>query len=154
MPNRTGEDMNTSPASSGRIVYVNGRYVPEAQASLSIFDSALMYGDMVFEMTRSFNRNQFKLREHLERLYRSIKGLCIPFTMSIASLESLVNDVVERNRPHIGDDDEDRVMINVSRGPLSIYHPIFGGDPGPSLMISSFPLSLTMGAIAYLYDAG
>lgn len=54
---------------SGRVVYMNGKFVPEREAKISIFDSALMFGDMVFEMTRSFNKKQFKLREHLERLY-------------------------------------------------------------------------------------
>ena len=47
---------------SGRVVYMNGSFVPESQAKISIFDSALMFGDMVFEMTRSFNKKQFKLR--------------------------------------------------------------------------------------------
>ena len=55
---------------AGRLVYVNGQFVAEADAKVSIFDSALMFGDMVFEMTRSFNKKQFMLREHLERMYR------------------------------------------------------------------------------------
>ena len=54
---------------SKRVVYMNGEFVTEKNAKISIFDSALMFGDMVFEMTRSFNQEQFKLREHLERLY-------------------------------------------------------------------------------------
>ena len=42
---------------SGRVVYMNGEFVAEADAKVHIFDSALMFGDMVFEMTRSFKRN-------------------------------------------------------------------------------------------------
>jgi branched-chain amino acid aminotransferase len=141
-------------STAGRMVYVNGHYVPEAEAGMSIFDSACMFGDLVFEMTRSFNHKQFKLREHLERLYRSIKMLRIPFHMPIEDLEKLCLEVAQRNRPTMDDDDEDRIMINISRGILSQYHPIFGGDPGPSLNISSFPLSLTMGAIGGFYDTG
>ena len=53
---------------TGRLVYMNGNFVPEQDAKISIYDSALMFGDMVFEMTRSFNQIQFQLREHLERL--------------------------------------------------------------------------------------
>ena len=56
-----------------RLVYMNGEFVTEQNAKISIFDSALMFGDMVFEMTRSFNKEQFKLREHLKRLYTGIK---------------------------------------------------------------------------------
>ncbi len=142
------------PATTGRTVYVNGQFVPESAASISIFDSALMFGDMVFEMTRSFNRKQFKLREHLQRLHRSIKMLQIPFDMPIDELEKLCHEVIERNQPLMDEDEEDRMMINVSRGILSLYHPIFGGDPGPSLVISSFPLSLTVSAFAGIYDKG
>ena len=69
--------------SSGRVVYMNGKFVSENEAKISIFDSALMFGDMVFEMTRSFNKEQFKLREHLERLFIGIKILHIPLKMTI-----------------------------------------------------------------------
>ena len=54
-----------------RLVYFNGKYIPECEARISIFDCALMYGDMVFEMTRSFEQKPFQLRNHLERLYAS-----------------------------------------------------------------------------------
>ena len=139
---------------SGRVVYINGRYVPEAEAAISIYDSALMFGDMVFEMTRSFNRKQFKLREHLERLYCSIKMLRIPLLTTIDELEALVGEVIKKNAPFIDQDDEERVMINVSRGPLSFYQSIVGRDAGPLLVIAVFPLSLPMAAVAYLYDEG
>ena len=62
---------------------MNGKFVPESEAKISIFDSALMFGDMVFEMTPSFNKKQFKLREHLERLYMGINILHIPINMPI-----------------------------------------------------------------------
>ena len=65
--------------STTRVVYMNGKLVPETEAKVSIYDSALMFGDMVFEMTRSFNGVQFKLREHIDRLFDGIKILRIPF---------------------------------------------------------------------------
>ena len=51
-----------------RLVSFNGEMIPETEAKISIYDSALMFGDMVFEMTRSFNKKQFKLEEHIARL--------------------------------------------------------------------------------------
>ena len=72
---------------SGRVVYMNGTFVPEHEAKISIYDSALMFGDMVFEMTRSFNKKQFKLREHLERLMTGVSILHIPLKMSIDELD-------------------------------------------------------------------
>ena len=78
---------------SGRVVYQNGKYVDEKDAKVSIFDSALMFGDMCFEMTRSFNKEQFFLREHLERLYRGLKILQIPIEQSIEELEANLSDL-------------------------------------------------------------
>ena len=70
--------------SNNRLVYMNGEFVKEAEAKISIFDSALMFGDMVFEMTRSFNGKQFKLREHLEifTLLDSPADIALSFTCS------------------------------------------------------------------------
>ena len=65
-----------------RVVYYNGKFVPESDAKISIFDSALMFGDMVFEMTRSFKKKQFKLKEHIDRLYTSINHVKIPINIS------------------------------------------------------------------------
>ena len=58
---------------SRRLVYFNGDFIPEQEARISIFDCALMYGDMAFEMTRSFGQKPYHLREHLERLYASLR---------------------------------------------------------------------------------
>ena len=54
-----------------RKVYFNGDFVNESEAKISIYDSALMFGDMVFEMTRSFNKTLFLLDKHIERLFKS-----------------------------------------------------------------------------------
>ena len=54
--------------SDTRLVNFNGELIQENEAKVSIYDSALMFGDMVFEMTRSFNKKQFKLEDHVELL--------------------------------------------------------------------------------------
>jgi branched-chain amino acid aminotransferase len=138
-----------------RLVYLNGKFVPEAEAKISIFDSALMFGDMVFEMTRSFNGKQFKLREHLERLYASIKYVRIPMEMSIDDMEKHCLKTVEINQPFFDAHDEHRLMINVSRGPLSIYHQIFNpNEIGCTIVIADFPLKWTVTGMGELFDTG
>jgi branched-chain amino acid aminotransferase len=137
-----------------RLVYMNGKYVPEAEAKISIFDSALMFGDMVFEMTRSFNKKQFKLREHLERLYASIKYVQIPLGMTMDEMEAACLETIEKNEPFFSPGDEHRLMINVSRGPLSIYSGIFGGKLEPTVVIADFPLKLTVSSMGHLFDTG
>ena len=137
-----------------RLVYWNGRLVPEGDARISIYDSALMFGDMVFEMTRSFNRRQFKLREHLDRLYASMKAVRIPQTMTIDQMEQAVYDTIEANAAAFAPDDEHRVMIDVSRGLLSIYEGIVGVPPGPNVIIAVFPLRWTVASMGPLFEHG
>ncbi len=127
-----------------RVVYMNGKFVPESEAKISIYDSSLMFGDMVFEMTRSFNKKQFKLRDHLQRLYASLKYVHIPLKMSIDDMEKACLETIEKNEPFVNDTDEHRLMINVSRGPLSIYSEIFDGKLEPLVIISDFPLKWTV----------
>ena len=123
-----------------RVVYFNGEYVPESEAKVSIYDSALMFGDVVFEMTRSFNGEQWKLRDHLERLYTGIKILRIPLKLTIDEMEAAVYETIERNKPAFNEDDEHRILIDITRGLLSLYHGIDGVDNGPNVIIADFPL--------------
>jgi len=137
-----------------RLVYLNGDFVPEKEARISIFDSALMFGDMVFEMTRSFNGKQFLLREHLERLYRGIKQLQIPIKEKISEMEALVEKTVEMNKPAFLATDEHRLMINVSRGPLAMYRMVFDGKLEPTVVIADFPVKWTVASLAHFFDDG
>jgi len=137
-----------------RVVYINGVYVPEDEAKISIFDSALMFGDMVFEMTRSFNKKQFMLCEHLERLYNGIKILRIPMTMTLKEMEQACYKTIEKNEHLFTNTDEHRLMINVSRGPLGIYHRVFDGHVGTTIVIADFPLKWTVVGMGELYDKG
>jgi len=140
--------------SKNRLVYMNGKFVPESEAKVSIFDSALMFGDMVFEMTRSFNKNQFKLREHIERLFTGIKILQIPLEMTIDEMEEAVHETIKKNEPAFLNDDEHRIMIDVSRGLLGIYQGIEGAHKGPNVIIADFPLKWTVVGMGKLFDIG
>jgi len=139
---------------SGRMIYWNGEFIPESEARISIYDSALMFGDMVFEMTRSFNQVQFKLREHLERLMAGVKILRIPLEMSINQLEEACLATVEANKPVFASDDEHRLMIDVTRGLLGIYQGVVGMKTGPNLIIADFPLRWTVASMGPLFDSG
>ena len=138
-----------------RVVWFNGELVPESEARISIYDSALMFGDMVFEMTRSFNKVQFKLREHLERLWASIKMVRIPITISMDDMEKAVLRTIEANEPGFAPDDEHRIIIDVSRGLLGIYDGnVEGVRGGPNVIIADFPLRWTVASLGGLFDTG
>ena len=137
-----------------RKIWMNGSLINENEAKLSVFDSALMFGDMVFEMTRSFNKNQFKLKEHIQRLYYGLKILRIPIDMSQEEMEKICYEVIEANEPYFNDDDEHRLMIDVSRGLLGIYERIDGLHKGTNVIIADFPLKWTVAYMGKLYDEG
>jgi len=135
-----------------RKVWINGEIVPESEARISIYDSAFMFGDTVFEMTRSFNGVQFKLREHIERLLASAKYVRIPMDMDADAIEEACAAVQEANE--FEPDDEHRLMINVTRGLLGIYRGVDGGHYGTNVIISDFPLRWTTAGMGKLFDTG
>jgi branched-chain amino acid aminotransferase len=139
---------------SGRVVYFNGEFVPESEAKISIYDSALMFGDMVFEMTRSFNGIQFKLREHIDRLFVGLSILRIPMELSKSQLEEACLETIEKNQKFFSPDDEHRLMIDVSRGLLGIYQGIEGLRKGTNVVIADFPLRWTVAGMSELFDIG
>ena len=129
---------NINQKSSKRVVFFNNKFVNEKDANISIYDSALMFGDMVFEMTRSFNKIQFKLDQHLDRLYQGIKIYRIPITLSKKELKKICLQTVERNEHLFDNNDEHRLMINISRGPLGIYSEVFDNKIEPTIIVSDF----------------
>mgnify|MGYP001187196154 CR=1 FL=1 len=137
-----------------RLVYFNGELVPESEAKVSIYDSSLMFGDMVFEMTRSFNKVQFKLSEHIKRLYSGLKILRIPVNISPSEMEEACYQTIEANENIFGPNDEHRLMIDVSRGILGIYQGIDGLHKGSNVIIADFPLRWTVANMGDLFNNG
>jgi len=137
-----------------RLVYWNGDLVPEHEARISIYDSALMFGDMVFEMTRSYRGVQFKLRSHLERLFAGLRVLAIDIPLTIDDLEDACQATVEANAHLMADDDEHRLMIDVSRGLLGIYADRVDLPSGPNVIIADFPLRWTVAGMTKFFDEG
>jgi len=128
--------------------------VPEAEAKISIYDSALMFGDMVFEMTRSFDGQQFKLRAHIDRLFVGLSILRIPMPLTKDELEQACYQTIEANKSVFNDDDEHRLMIDVSRGLLGIYEGIEGLHKGTNIVIADFPLRWTVSSMSSLFETG
>jgi len=136
-----------------RKVWWNGKLIHESDARVSIYDSALMYGDVAFEMTRSFNKKQFKLIEHLHRLLASCKYLHIPLKMTLDELRVACYEVIEANELNMQPDDEHRLMINVTRGLLGTYADV-DIPKGVNVIVADFPLRWTTAGMGRLFDIG
>lgn len=80
------------------IIYLDGKFVPEEEAKVSVFDHGLLYGDGVFEGIRAYNGRVFRLTEHLVRLYNSAKAILLEIPMSLEEMEEAVLETLRRNK--------------------------------------------------------
>lgn len=136
-----------------RLVYLNGQFVPEQDARISIFDSALMYGDMVFEMTRTYRQQPFLLDRHLDRLSDSIRYAQLDCGLSQADMLAATRQTIERNRDALGDYDF-QIMHNVTRGGLDLYAELIREGTAPVVTINVIPLIRHIGRSACSYERG
>ncbi|MCM8784987.1 MAG: branched-chain-amino-acid transaminase [Candidatus Omnitrophica bacterium] len=79
------------------LIYLDGKFVDESQAKISVFDHGLLYGDGVFEGLRSYNGKIFKLDEHILRLYKSAKAIYLEIPMKFEELKKTVIETVRKN---------------------------------------------------------
>ena len=99
-----------------RIIYLNGSFVPESEAKVSVLDSGFNAGDGVYDVTRTFGHKPFKLREHTERLFRSLQYTRIDCGMSLEEMEKTTLEVLERNKPLLRENEDCALWQVVSRG--------------------------------------
>jgi branched-chain amino acid aminotransferase len=92
-------------------VYISGRLYDKDEATISVYDHGLLYGDGVFEGMRSYGGRVFRLQEHLERLWNSAKAIWLQIPMSRQQLAAAVVDTLEANQIQDG-----YVRLVVTRG--------------------------------------
>ena len=88
------------------ITYFNGEWVPFSEVKIDPMDRAFMSGDVVFDVARTFNGKSFRLRRHIDRLYRSLKFVRIDPGLSADEMLDISEEAVRRNedlRPEAGD---------------------------------------------------
>jgi branched-chain amino acid aminotransferase len=134
-----------------RVAYFNGKIVPESQVLIPFRDRSFKYGDGVFDMTRTFGGRIFKLREHLERLERSLKYAGIDPGLSIDEMAAISQEVLERNLPLLKPNEDYWVGQRVTRG-VDLVGGDFWESAGPNVIIECTPLPFK--ARAHLYRDG
>lgn len=77
-------------------VYVDGAFVPAAEARISVFDHGFLYGDGVFEGIRVYDGTIFRLEQHLQRLYHSAQCILLTPPLSLADLQTAILETVRR----------------------------------------------------------
>ncbi|MEW6118330.1 MAG: branched-chain-amino-acid transaminase [Nitrospirota bacterium] len=98
-------------------IYINGHYYSKDEAKISVFDHGLLYGDGVFEGLRIYHGKVFKLREHIDRLYRSARAIALDIPLAELEVEQAVLDTVAANQKTEG---YIRLIVTRGVGPLGL----------------------------------
>lgn len=118
---------------SSRLVHLSGRLVPEIDARISIFDSAVLLGDTVTESTRTFAHLPFKLEGHIDRLYKSLKVTRIDSGCDASEMLRVSTETLEANLPAYAPHEDCWLVHNISRGLMM---------PGPDPTIQHTPATV------------
>ncbi len=127
-------------------VYVNGKFVPQSEAKVSVFDHGLLYGDGVFEGIRAYNGRVFKLERHMDRFFQSAKAIDLKLPHTKEEMVRIILDTCRRN-----DIREGYIRPIVTRGVGDL-----GLDPrkcksGPSVVVIAQP---TINLYGKVYERG
>lgn len=116
------------------IVFVNGRFVEQNEARVSVLDRGFLYGDGLFETMRAYRGKVFRIAQHLERLYRSAQRIYLDIAEPAARLEAIVYETLKRNQLP-----EAMVRLQVTRGegPPGLAFP---ANPKPSIVVHARPV--------------
>jgi branched-chain amino acid aminotransferase len=123
-----------------RVAWFNGKFMPEREVLIPFRDSSWIYGDGCFDMTRSFQHRLFKVKEHVDRLYRSLKYLRIDPGFGPPQMCALTEEVFERNRHLLGVDDDYWVGQRISRGIRQVDGDNLDHPEGPNVVLECAPL--------------
>ncbi len=98
-------------------IYLNGRFVPEHEAKVSVFDHGFLYGDGIFEGIRAYFGRVFKLKEHLDRLFDSARTITLDIGVSKSEMQEIVLETLRRNNLS---DAYIRLVVSRGKGDLGL----------------------------------
>ena len=116
------------------IVYLNGEFLPAAEARIPVLDRGFIFGDGVYEVIPVYSRRPFRMAEHFQRLQRSLDAVRIPNPLTGTEWARLIEEIVARNA---GDDQS--VYLQVTRGVAKRDH-AFPKEAKQTVFMMSGPL--------------
>ena len=123
-----------------RVAYHNGEIKPESRVLVSFRDRGFKFGEAVFDTARTVAHKPFKLEEHVDRLFQSMRYLQIDAGLTRSEFLSISNEVLERNLHLIGPDDDYWLFQRVTPGTAD---PFLGEDEAePTVIVECTPLPL------------
>jgi D-alanine transaminase len=120
----------------GRIAYVNGRYLPLAQAGVHIEDRALQFADGIYEVVGIVDGLVLDEEHHLDRLVRSVGEIGMAMPMEREPLKLVIREMARRNRVRDG-----LIYMQVTRGAYRRDHAIPLASSRPTLIMTARPMN-------------
>ena len=122
-------------------VYLNGRFLPLEQACIPVTDRGFLFGDGVYEVIPAYGGRLFRLPHHLQRLQNSLDGIRLANPLDAAEWESMLNELLTRNRNATGPDNDQSVYLQVTRGCAAKRDHSFPEDISATVYASSNPIA-------------
>lgn len=116
------------------LVYLNGAFLPPAEARVSPFDRGFVFADGVYEVIPVYGRRMFRMRQHLKRLDDSLAGIRVRNPLASGEWEQIFRRLTDA----VAADDQS-VYLQVTRGPAPRDH-AFPPDPQPTVFAYAAPL--------------
>ena len=127
------------------VIYVNGEFLPESEAKVSLYDHGFLYGDGVFEGIRAYNGRVFRLKEHVDRLYDSARAIALEIPLT---KDEMIEAILETLRRNNYEDAYIRPIVTRGEGDLGL-------DPLKCPRQNVFILTVEWGAMyGDLYEEG
>ena len=117
------------------MIYLNGEFMPLAEARVPVMDRGFLFGDGVYEVIPVYSRRPFRLAEHLARLERSLNGIRLANPLTPAEWATLIEKIVAGSE---GDDQQ--VYLQVTRGADTKRNHAFPKQVAPTVFMMSEPL--------------
>jgi D-alanine transaminase len=114
-----------------RIAYVNGRYLPQREASVNVEDRGYQFGDGIYEVVHLYDGRFVDEDRHLDRLEQSLKAIYLPMPLTRVALSHVLREVARRNRVTEG-----LLYMQVTRGVAHRDHPFPNQPVSPALVIT------------------
>ncbi len=130
------------------IAYLKGEFIPASEAMLPVYDAGIVIGATVTEMIRTFRHKPFRLEDHVDRLYRSMRYVRFQPPLDRDGMIEVTRHVMEHNAALIPEDKDLGIIQFVTAGTFSVYAGSAAGGEKmqPTVCVHTFVLPLHLWA--------
>ena len=120
-----------------KLVYLNGKYIPAEEASVSVLDRGFMFGDGVYEVIPVYSGKAFAIQGHLDRLQRSLDAVEIKNPLNTQEWQAVIDQLIDENTAK----QDAMIYLQLTRGVMQKRDHVYSRDMQPTVLIMCQPLT-------------